>query len=280
MCHILTIVILTYNESIHIARAIQNVSGWADHIIVLDSYSQDDTVEIAKKLGAEVIFRKFDDYKNQRQYVIDYCKNITEWMLFLDADEYLLDELKQEIKETLSVQTNIVGYYIARRAIFMGKWLKYGGYYPIYLMRLFKPETARYNEIVNEHVVLDGLVGKLRNNFVDHNLKGIDFWVEKHNKYATLEAEELWRAKKMKQKSTRLDFSIQVERKKWVRENIWNNLPCLLRALLYFNYRYFLRLGFLDGKQGFIYHAMKAGFLWFLVGVKYIEMTEKQKHNQ
>src|SRR3989338_4733893 len=93
----LTVVILTYNESIHIERAIRNVLNWADKIIVLDSYSQDNTVEKAKNLGAEIIFRKFDNYKNQRQFAIDYCKTLTKWMFFLDADEYLLNEAKDEI---------------------------------------------------------------------------------------------------------------------------------------------------------------------------------------
>src|SRR3990167_855164 len=186
MRHKLIVVILTYNESIHIARAITNVLGWADHIIVLDSYSQDNTVEIAQTFSTEVIFRKFDNYKNQRQYAIDYCKNICDWMLFLDADEYLLDELKQEIQTQLSEKSDVVGYYIPRRAIFMGKWIKYGGYYPCYLLRLFQPKTAVLDEAINEHVSVQGEIAKLKNDFVDHNLKSIDFWVEKHNKYTNL----------------------------------------------------------------------------------------------
>ena len=270
----LVVVILTYNESIHIARAIQNVSRLANKIIVLDSHSQDDTVEIAKNLGADIIFRKFDDYKNQRQYAIDYCKNITEWMLFLDADEYLLDELKVEIKEKTNASNHIVGYYLSRRAIFMGRWIKYGGYYPTYLLRLFKPETARLAEAVNEHVTVTGHVETLKNDFVDHNLKSIAFWVDKHNKYTNIEARNLFMARTTMNKNSRLNFRIQSDRKKWIRQNIWNQLPVLIRPLIYFIYRYIFRLGFLDGKEGFIYHVLQGGFLWFLVDVKYLELKK------
>src|SRR3990167_7165531 len=194
--HKLTVVILTYNEEIHIARAIHNVLDWADKIIVLDSHSQDKTIEIAADLGAEVIFRKFDDYKKQRQYAIEYCKNITEWMLFLDADEYLLDETKNAIKLALKENHDIVGYYMSFRFIFMGKWIKHGGYYPCYLLRLFRPESANMIGIVNEHVMVDGKTEKLKQDFVDHNLKNIAVWINKHNKYTDLEASRLWQAKK------------------------------------------------------------------------------------
>lgn len=273
----LVALILTYNESIHIERAIKNVINWADKVIVLDSNSQDDTAHIAEKLGAEVIFRKFDDYKNQRQYAIEYCKNLTDWMLFLDADEYLLPELKTEISAEISSHKNIAGYYINRRAVFMGRWIKYGGYYPTYLLRLFKPETAVLDEAINEHVTVQGLVQKLKYDFVDHSLKSIEFWTEKHNKYTNLEAEDLWNAKTQNVKSENLRFSIQVERKKWIRQNIWNHLPLLLKPFLYFIYRYFFRMGFLDGKEGFIYHLLQGGWRYFLVDVKYLEMKAKNE---
>ncbi|EKD92135.1 MAG: glycosyl transferase family 2 [uncultured bacterium] len=270
----LAVVILTYNESVHIERVINNVINWADKVIVLDSYSQDNTTEIAQKMGAEVIFRKFDHYKNQRQHAIEYCKNLTQWMLFLDADEYLLPELKAEISLEIKKPSDISGYYINRRAIFMDRWIKRGGYYPCYLLRLFQPETGVLDEAINEHVTVTGKTKKLKNDFVDHSLKDIAFWTEKHNKYTDLEAKDLWEAKTHKVKSNGLNLKIQVERKKWIRENIWNHLPLLFKPIFYFIYRYFFRLGFLDGKEGFIYHLLQGGWRYFLVDVKYIEMKK------
>ncbi len=274
----LMVVILTYNEEIHIKRAIENVLHWADSVIVLDSYSQDSTAEIAKNLGAEVIFRKFDDYKNQRQHAIDYCKNLTEWMLFLDADEYLFDELKNEIKLAIK-QKSIAGYYLSRRFIFMEKWIKHGGYYPCYLLRLFRPETASINGMINEHVGVNGAVEKLKHDFVDHNLKNIDCWIDKHNKYTHYEAKNLWSLKQKNLNSKKYKLSIQAERKQWIKQKIWNRLPLLSRSFIYFIYRYFLCLGFLDGKEGFIFHLLQGGWNYFLVDVKYIEMKMREKKN-
>lgn len=273
----LVVVILTYNEAIHIERAIKNILNWADKVIVLDSHSQDNTADIAKNLGADVIFRKFDDYKNQRQYAIDYCKNLTEWMLFLDADEYLLAESKSEI---LSVIKNkaVGGYYLPRRFIFMERWIKHGGYYPCYILRLFRPELAKIDGIINEHVSIDGSTEKLKYDFVDHNLKNMDFWIAKHNQYTNFEAQNLWLLKHNDTDSKKFKLTIQAERKQWIKQKIWNRLPLLSRSFIYFTYRYFFRFGFLDGKEGFIFHLLQGGWNYFLVDVKYIEMQRKNKN--
>lgn len=276
--HNLTVVILTYNEAIHISRAINNVLHWADKIIVLDSYSQDKTTEIATSLGAEVIFRKFDDYKNQRLHAIEYCKDKTEWMLFLDADEYLLAEAKDEIKQAIHKKNNIAGYYLPRRFIFMNKWIRYGGYYPCYLMRLFKPEKATIYGVVNEHILIDGEVAKLKHDIVDHNLKDVASWVNKHNKYTDLEALRLWQSKNTQKKSGDHASFVKLEWKDWIRENIWNRLPLLIKPFFYFFYRYCIRCGFLDGKSGFIYHLLQGWWYYFMIDVKYVEMRTKHKH--
>lgn len=277
MEHQLTFVILTYNEELHIARAINNIKAIADKIIVLDSYSLDKTVDIARELGAEIIFRKFDNYKDQRQFAIDYCKSITQWMFFLDADEYLLPETKQEVRSVIQNSNEVVGYYLNRRAIFMGRWLKHGGYYPCSLLRLFKPNFATVESEINEHVVVSGKIGKLKNDFVDANLKNIASWTEKHNMYTTREAEMLWNQKNNAPKNKKINLRIQADRKKWIRTHIWNDMPLFFRPFIYFIYRYFFRLGFLDGKEGFIYHVLQGGWLWFLVDVKYTEMKKNQK---
>lgn len=277
MGHQLVVVILTYNEEVHIARAINNVHHWADKIIVLDSHSTDKTVQIAESFGVEVIFRKFDSYKNQRQHAIEYCKNITEWMFFLDADEYLLEETKDEIKQAINKKNGMVGYYLSFRFIFMDKWIKHGGYYPCYLMRLFRPQTAILHDEFNEHVSVTGPSAKLKGDFVDHRLKDIASWIDKHNTYAMIEALSLWKAKHNRERTKNLNLFIQTERKKWFRENIWNHLPLLLKSIAYFFYRYFVRFGFLDGREGFIYHALQAGWYHFLVDVKYIELKKKKK---
>src|SRR3990167_1004337 len=169
----LTAIVLTKNEAIHIERAIRNLQGWAERIIILDSYSEDNTAQLAESVGAEVIFRAFDNYKNQRQYAIDYCKDKTEWVLFLDADETLLPGLKKEIMQAIKV-SNVNGYYLSRRLYFMGRWIKHGGYYPTYLLRLFRPTYASVDREINEHIVVTGVTKKLKHDFIHNDLKGID----------------------------------------------------------------------------------------------------------
>ena len=273
----LIVVILTYNEEIHIERAINNVLNFADKVIVLDSYSEDETVAKAQALGVEVIYRKFDNYRNQRQYAIDQFKNKTQWMLFLDADEYLSVELKVEIKEAIK-KKNIAGYYIPRKFIFMDKWIRFGGYYPTYLLRLFRPQQASIIRDVNEHITIDGKVAHLKHDFSDHNLNGINHWINKHNHYATFEAEELFAFKLGLDEKLKVNFFIdQASRKQWLRYKIWNRLPIIIRPCLYYFYRYVLRLGFLDGRAGFIYHFLQGYWFYFLIDVKYFELKKIKK---
>ena len=164
----------------------------------------------------------------------------------------------------------------------MGKWIKHGGYYPIRILRLFKHKLASCNRDMNEHIIVKGSVGRLENDFVDNNKKDIHDWIEKHNKYAAFEAIELMKNidnPKEKDKMANLSGT-QVERKRWIREKIWNRLlPPLLRPFIYYIYRYFFRLGFMDGKEGFIYHTLHGLFYRLLIDIKYIEMKYKRKNN-
>jgi glycosyltransferase involved in cell wall biosynthesis len=266
----ITVIVLTYQEAENLPYALENVMDWAAKILVLDSGSKDGTLEIAKSMGAQVYHRDFDNYANQRNHALTQLPIPTDWVLFLDADEYLSPELKAEISKGFQENTiaGFDGYYLKRRFYFMGKWIKYGGYYPTWILRLFKKDKAVYEREVNEHIHLIGNAGYLSNDFVDHNRKGIHFWLEKHNRYATIEAQQFDK----KHDNIASFWGSQAERKQWIRQNIWNKiLPPLLRPFLYFFYRYFLRLGFLDGKRGFIFHFLHGLVYPFLIDVKYVE---------
>ncbi len=277
----LAVIILTYNEEANIAQALDSVAGWADECHVLDSLSTDRTVEIARQYGARISQNKFVDYARQRNHALDYLPIRSEWVLFLDADEWLPDAIKQEISTLIAISPEENGFYIAWRLIWMGRWIR-RGYYPTWILRLFRYGKGRCEDrAVNEHLIVDGATGRLRNDFIHEDRKGVTDWIAKHNGYATREALELFntRAASNYQEIDARLFGTQAQRKRWLRYKVWNRLPPLIRPLFYFFYRYILAGGFLDGREAFIYHFLQG--LWFpiLIDVKYLEMKMSRSSN-
>ncbi len=268
-----TVIILTYNEELNLPHSLESVKDWANQIIVFDSFSTDRTVEIARGYGCEVFQNKFENYAKQRNYALQLPIR-SEWVLFLDADEWLPLELKEEISRVVRSNPKENGFYIKRRFIWMGRWIR-RGYYPTWILRLFRFGKARCEErVVNEHIIVEGSIGYLKNDFIHEDRKGITDWIEKHNRYASLEAEELLKREHCEQQEEingRL-FGSQNERKRWLRKHLWEWLPPIARPFVFFVYRYFLRGGFLEGRNAFIYHFMQG--LWFLllIDIKYIEL--------
>lgn len=272
----LTVIILTYQEEANIKYALQNVSEWAKQIIVLDSFSTDNTIAIIKQFNAEIYQREFDNYANQRNYALRELNIQNSWTLFLDADEWLTDELKNEITQILK-NPKCDGYLIKRRFYFMERWIKYGGYYPSWNLRLFKHYLASVNREINEHIEVSGKVGRLKYDMIDENHKGFSDWINKHNKYSDFESKQFDLA--VHDNMAKL-WGSPIERKRWIRLKVWNKiLPPLIRPFIYFLYRYFLRLGFLDGRAGFIYHFMHGLVYRLIIDIKYIE-NKRQNSKQ
>ncbi|RME60807.1 glycosyltransferase family 2 protein, partial [Candidatus Parcubacteria bacterium] len=195
----LTVIILTHNEEMHIERCIQSLSLVASRIFVVDSYSTDRTVEIAKSLGAVVAQRKWKNYADQFQWGLghyaEHCGSPTDWVMRMDADEYLETELASEIPRSLSdADPEISGFYIRRKVFFMGKWIRHGGFYPHTLLRIWRHGLGRIEQRwMDEHIVLPpgSKTSLLKGHLVDDNQKGLTFWIDKHNRYATREAIDL-----------------------------------------------------------------------------------------
>lgn len=271
-----TVVILTYNEEVHIRRVIANVRDWAEAVFVVDSYSTDRTREIAQEEGAQVFLHEFVDYASQREWAIRELPYTTEWMLFLDADELLSSELKEEIAETLkTAPAHINGYYIKRRFFWGGRWLRHGGLYPTWILRLVRHKAAHCDpRTVNEHLTVEGATSYLENDLLHIDLKPISDWIAKHNRYSSLEALEQLRSSRNETSDKMASlWGSQAERKRWIRERIWNPLiPPLVRPFAYFVYAYFLRLGFLDGVAGFSYHVLHGFAYRFMIEIKYLSL--------
>lgn len=270
----LAVIIITYNEEPNIAQALDSIVGWAHEIFILDSLSEDRTQEIARKYGCHIEENKFENYAKQRNYALDNLPIKSEWVLFLDADEWMLGALKQEISTRINNSPEENGFYLNRRLIWMGRWIK-RGYYPTWTLRLFRHRKGCCEDReVNEHLIVEGKSGHLRNDYMHEDRKDVGDWIVKHNCYAAREALELLN-KRISPGYQEIDanlFGNMVQRKRWLRYKIWNKLPPLLRPCLYFFYRYIIAGGFMDGREAFIYHFLQA--LWFpmLIDIKYLEM--------
>ncbi|NQT29325.1 MAG: glycosyltransferase family 2 protein [Candidatus Saganbacteria bacterium] len=263
-----SVIILTHNEELNLELLLKNVKGWASDIFIVDSFSNDKTLEIATKYTDKIYQHKFKDFSDQRNWALRNLPFSNEWVLFLDADERLSDKLKIEIEKRLpAVKPQINGFYIKRRVYFMGRWMKHGGYYPHWLLRLVRHKKASCEREINEHLVVPEPTLKLKEDILHISEKDLTFWIAKHNRFATMEALQL-----MKDRGYNLTSQSSVDKKRMLRWRRWNKMPVLIRPLFYFLYRYFIKLGFLDGKEGLIFHFLQGFWYFFLIDAKYYEM--------
>jgi len=279
---LIDIVILAYNEEIHIARAIETASTLTNNIFVIDSYSSDRTTEIARSLGATVLQNEFVNQAKQFNWALDNAPLTSKWVMRLDADEVLEPTLIAEIRTILpDLGPEITGINLKRKHIFMGRWVKHGDRYPLVMLRIFRRGYGRAEDRwMDEHIaVLRGSTITLSGSFSDWNLQSLSHFVQKHNAYATREAVELLNSKlhffEDASLLTRSNSSGQAAFKRRIKEHVYNRIPFPVSSTAYFFYRYFLRLGFLDGKEGLIYHFLQGCWYRFLVGAKELELRRQ-----
>lgn len=273
----LSLIVLTYNEEAGIRQTLEAASGWASEIIVVDSFSTDRTLEICRRYTDKIFQHPFENQAKQFNWALDNVPIVSEWVMRLDSDERLTPELMQELLQKLPHLTpEIAGVYLRRRVFFMGRWIRHGDYYPMWFLRLFRKGKGRYEEITEEHIVLsEGQAIRFRHDFIDENKKGLSFWVDKHNQWAIGEMLDLMsyaRGRGLPKGTVAASlFSTQERRRRWLKARLYARLPLFFRAFLYFLYRYVLRLGFLDGKEGLIFHFLQGCWYRFLVDAKIYE---------
>ena len=190
----LSVLILTFNEEKHIKRCIESLTAITKDIFIVDSYSSDRTVEIAESLGAKIYRNNWVNYATQYQWGLDNCHINTEWVMRMDSDEYISPDLANEVNQDLSLLgDDVSGVYIKRRVHFMNRWIKYGGYYPIWLLRIWRFNKGRIEERwMDEHIKLkDGDKVQFKHDLIDDNKNNLTWWTEKHNNYATREAVDI-----------------------------------------------------------------------------------------
>jgi glycosyltransferase involved in cell wall biosynthesis len=275
----LTLIVLTYDEAIHIQRCLTSAHSLDARVVVVDSFSNDDTCNISKALGANIFQNNFVSQAQQFQWAMDNCDIETEWVIRLDADETIDSTLIANIANFIANDGNgHNGAVFHRKHIFLGRWVKHGGRYPLPMLRLFRHGTAHIEQRwMDEHIVLDkGTSTLLKGGFEDDNLNSVSWFIDKHNKYATREMVDIMlkRLKPEKDDSITSGTGLAIRVKRFLKQNIYMQLPYFLRPFLYFIYRYFFQFGFLDGASGFAYHFMQGFWYRALVDLKCMEIEK------
>lgn len=271
----LSIIILTFNEEIHLKRLIDNISLLTNKIYVVDSFSTDSTIAILN--DNNIIFQqnKFINHSKQINFAMDTLPFNTTWIMRIDADEIIPESLVDELKHTLLLHENslVNGFYMNRKVIFLGKELNFGSLNPMWLLRIWRKGEGFSNEKwMDEKIVLKHpKTLKLSNVFFDKNLNNLTWWTQKHNLYANREAIEILKEKylstyKNDEKASNRDIIL------FNLKSIYNRLPKFLRPILLFLYSYIVRLGILDGYPGLVWNTLQVFWYRFLVDCKVYEI--------
>jgi glycosyltransferase involved in cell wall biosynthesis len=280
----LSVLLATRDEEKNLPRSLASVSGLADQLLVLDSSSADRSVEIALAAGAEVHALEYEHARlipSILQWGLDHLPIRNEWILILEADQALSPELQQEIGGLLlAPPPHTHGYYLRRRQIFRGRPIRFGGYGSKRMLKLFRRGRARLDpDEQDTRVYVEGRVGYLRHPMVEWNRKEDDilFYLGKHLRYADAFArEELRRRRGLAFQGRARLLGTPDERVLWAKE-LYRRLPLGLRPLLYFLWRYFVRLGILDGSNGFVFHFLQAFWFRLVVDLRLRELLADER---
>ena len=286
----LTVVILTKNEEKNLRKCIESFRGIAKRFVIVDSFSTDGTKALCQQLNIELnnIGSSLDFYQNkwisyadQFNWGLRNTNITTEWSMRMDADEELTEELVREVTEKLpSIREPINGIILHRRVYFMGRWIKHGGRYPELLLRIFRSGKASCEmKIMDEHIILsEGITVEFKNDLIDNNQKDLEWWTAKHNWYSNREVlDHQMTLENTMDESLEKDgiSSRQAKLTRVVKNSGYYRIPKFFRAHLYFIYRYYIKLGFLDGPEGKIFHFLQAYWYRFLVDAKLYECEKK-----
>lgn len=278
-------IILTFNEEQHLPRLLQSVAGLNAQIYILDSGSTDQTLAIAEQYQAIVKTNAFENHPKQWDFALKNFEVATPWIIGLDADQIVTPELFEQLQNfSDDAYVGINGIYFNRKNYFKGKWIRFGGFYPKYLLKMFRTGVgfSDLNENMDHRFIAPGQTAIWKKGHIlEENLKEnkISFWIAKHNRYSDLIAqEEIERSNK--QRGQTLDpnlFGNPDERNAWLKR-LWWKLPLGVRPFFYFSYRLIFKLGFLDGSTGILFHFLQAFWFRLIVDVKIKEIL-KETHS-
>lgn len=279
----ITVIIITYQEEKNIKACINSIKEVTDNIFVVDSYSTDNTQNILQELNIEFCEHEFISYAEKRNWSQDNNPFKTPWVFHLDADERFTPELVKWLLDEFETEKDAVdGFMFSRKTVFMDSWIRRGDHYPNYHLNFFKSNLGYVEEKAydNHFVVKGNLVKSIpKADIINLVADSIDELILSHNKWATVEAKEIVFGIEKGEVVPKL-FGNPMERRRWLKVNIFQKSPLFLRSFLYFNYRYFLKLGFLDGKEGLIFHVLQGFWFRFLIDAKVVELRKEIENNK
>lgn len=279
-------IILTLNEEQHLPRLLDSIASLNASTFVLDSGSTDQTKNIVQKYNAELKIHEFENHPKQWDFAINNFQILTPWIIGLDADQIVTPELLQQLQEFKDEDyLHVNGIYFNRKNFFKGQWIKYGGFYPKYLLKMFRKNVgySDLNENMDHRFIVSGetVIWK-KGHILEENLKEnqISFWIEKHNRYSDLVAqEEVERLNYLREHTIKPNFFGSPDQKNAYLKKLWWKLPLGLRPFLYFTYRLIYKLGILDGSKGILFHFLQGFWFRLMVDVKIKEIMKSNQKN-
>lgn len=269
----LTVMVLTRDEAKHIVRCLASVAGLAARVVVIDSESTDATCALARDAGADVLVNPWTTHAGQFNWGLDNAAITTDWIMRLDADEVVLPNLRAALAAFIIMPGDAAAATVNRQIHFLGRWMRRGGIYPIRQLRIWRTGCGRCEDRwMDEHILVDGPIQHLNADLADINLNTLGWWITKHNNYATLEVADV-----LLNPVTDAPEGLATRTlvKRWLKVNLYERAPHGFRALAFFLYRYVVLLGFLDGRQGLIFHVLQGFWYRFLVDAKLYEVRQR-----
>jgi len=282
----ITVIVLVYNESKNIFDCLKSVSDLTDNIIVVDSNSTDNTLEIASKFGVKVYNHPFENYAKQRNWALNNVQIDHDWVMNVDADHRIMPEMVEELKAHFKngIPNDINGFLASRRTMFLNKWIRHGGHYPVYHGIIFRKGKGICEEKeYDQHFLITGNTLVLKSNVIDIITDSLTTFIARHNKWATLEAQDALQLESDMYSDAQVVKPNKngnlMEKRRYQRLKYYS-YPLFTRTYIYFVYRFFFKFGFLDGKEGVIFHILQGFWFRFLVDAKIYEMRNiKQNEN-
>ncbi len=274
----LTLIILTFNEEKNILACIDSFENIIPNILVVDSFSTDKTINLLQERKISYLQNPFENYAKQRNWSQVNNPFKTDWVFHIDAGERATPQLINWLRTKFNSQATENGFMFSRQTYFLSRWIRYGGHYPNFHLRLYRTSKGKCeNKAYDQHFVVEGTTTAVHSaDIIDNVSENIQLFTSKHNKWGLMEAIEF--IEKEQKGDVKANFwGSPIEKRRWLKNVLFQNQPLFFRSFAYFIYRYILKMGFLDGVAGLIFHFLQGFWFRFLIDSLVYEIKQEMK---